>query len=635
MALPDAAGGREEQLLQRFADWDRKLGNHWGPWRREARQCFGFVDGSEQWEEAERLELEDNDRIAPVFNRIGRIIDAVSGAEIMDRQEVQYFPRTVGASAVNELFTKGADWIRDRCNADQEETEAFRDTFICGMGWTHTRMDYDEDPEGQIYVERVDPLEMALDASCRKANGEDARYLRRVKPMERTVFEELFPDFAPGGDRDLDYTSARLNDPRHRYEGDDEEPEVAGDDEVFVTEYQWFEHRRVIMVEDPDDGELVEMESDVFAAISEIAAEEFGERLQGVPQRRRVYYRAYVAGNTILNMDPETGDAEVMEEGSFTYKVITGKRARNKGIWYGLVRPTIDPQRWANQFMSQLLAILAASAKGGLMMEAGSVEDITDFERTWAKPGANSYFKIGALADRRVQPKPATEYPVGIERVMQISQDAIQDTTGVNMELLGLVGHEQAGVLEHQRKQAAYGILATFFDAFRRYRRGHGYLLLKFIQYLPDGYLVRITNDDGLAQYVPLVKQSDTVKFDVIVDEAPAGPNQKAATFGVIMQLMPYLKDIELPADFWAEVAKYVPLPTSLSTKMSQAILAGAQEEPDPRAEAAKDAEVAGRQAKARKDAAGAEKALADAAETRARIGVTFPPDQILLGEPA
>ncbi len=82
-----------------------------------------------------------------------------------------------------------------------------------------------------------------------------------------------------------------------------------------------------------------------------------------------------------------------MRDGEFTYKLITGKRDRNARCWYGLARPMEDPQRWANQFMSQLLAILAASTKGGMMLEADSVEDAKEFERSWAKPGANTYFR--------------------------------------------------------------------------------------------------------------------------------------------------------------------------------------------------------------------------------------------------
>lgn len=643
MEADTLAPDREGELLAKFASWDKAMDAHWSDWRKEARQCFAFVAG-DQWTPEDKAKLEDIERIAPVFNEVGPIIDAVSGAEIMDRQQVKYFPREVGDSGVNELLTDAANWIRDRCDADQEETESFKDNFICGMGWTETRLDYDEDPQGQIFIDRVDPLEMGIDPTSRKANGVGARYVRRDKRMARDEFEETWPDFAAGGPRSLDMSSVVVN-PRTRYERG-EVSDDADENEVFVTEYQWFEMHDIVVVEDPEDQELVELDRAAFDQL-QARATEVGVELKHVVQRRRVYYRAFVAGGQILNFDAERGDVEPLKAGEFTYKLITGKRDRNKGVWYGLARPMMDPQRWANQFMSQLLAILAASTKGGVLLAADAVEDIRQFEESWAKPASNTYVKPGRMGD--VQPKPATPYPQGLDRLIGLAQEAIRKTTGVNPEMLGLVDREQAGVLEHQRKQAAYGILAAFFDSFRRYRREHGRLLAKFISFLPDGYLIRIVGKNGTAKYVPLVKQSDTAKFDVIVDEAPAGPNQKAAIFGIIMQLMPYLKDADLPPEFWSEVAKYMPLPDSLTQAMSQAILQ--PDPPDPMAVAAGQADVAGKQAKAQKDAAGAEKDLADAAETRQRVagnaalaeaaagraalGVDFPPDQTSFGEPA
>lgn len=627
---PEVAGSREEQLLERFAKWDRQYGNHWGDWRTEARRLFGMVAGLEQWSAADKLKLEDQGRLAPVFNEMGPVIDAVSGAEIMDRQQVGYYPREVGDAGVNELYTKGADWLRDRCNADQEETEAFRDAFICGMGWTETRLDYEEDPQGKLYVERVDPLEMALDPSCRKACGEGARHLRRAKPMSREEFEETWPAFAADGNAP-EYARSRLNDPRHRYEGADDVAEEAQEDEVFVHEYQWFERKPVHMVEDPETSELQELSPEDFELLR-AAAEEQGLVLRSIQQTRRTYYRAFVAGGAILNLDPETGEPEALVAGEFTYKVITGKRDRNKRCWYGLARPMEDPQRWANQFMSQLLAILAASTKGGNILETDAVEDVNQFEESWAKPGGNTYVRPGGLG--KLQPKPATPYPAGLERLIGMAQEGIRRTTGVNPEMLGLVDREQAGVLEHQRKQAAYGILSAFFDAFRRYRRNQGGLLLKYIGLLPDGYLFRITGADGNAKYVPLIKRPDTVKFDVIVDEAPAGPNQVAAVFGIIMQLMPFLKDADLPAEFWAEVAMYLPLPEKLRQAMRSAIMQQNDEPPDPVAQAGAQAEIAEKEASAQQKQASAVKDLADAAATRAEVGVIFPPDQTAIGEP-
>lgn len=621
---------RAGELLAQFDKWDQRIATHWGAWRKEALELYAMVAGTDHWTAEDKALLEDTGRLAPVFNEMGPIIDAVSGAEIMDRQQVKYYPREVGDSGVNELYTKAADWVRDRCDADQEETESFRDTFICGMGWSGTRMDYDEDPDGQVMVERTDPLEMALDPSSRKANGSDARYIRRVKFLSEEAFEEAFPG-ATGDMHGPKGGKLAVNEPSEAYEGDGVADDEPAEGERAVREYQWYENRPVVVVQDPEDGETVDLQPEEFAKL-QAEALKLGVELEHVRQSRRVYYRAYVADGEILNLDPETGDAEVMEEGEFTYKLITGKRDRNKGIWYGLARPMKDPQRWANQFMSQLLAILAASTKGGNVLETDAVEDIKQFEGSWAAPGGNTYVRPGGLD--KIRQKPQTPYPAGLERLIGTAQEAIRKTTGVNPEMLGLVDREQAGVLEHQRKQAAYGILAAFFDSFRRYRRQHGRLLLKFFKYLPDGYLVRIVGDDGLAKYVPLTKLDDTAKFDVIVDEAPAGPNQKAATFGVLMQLMPMLKDADLPAEFWSEVAKYMPLPDSLTQAMSKAILASGQEEgPDPVQQAAMQAELAAKTASAQKDAAGAEKDLAEAAQTRAETGVVFPPDQQSFGE--
>src|SRR6185312_14295444 len=103
----------------------------------------------------------------------------------------------------------------------------------------------------------------------------------------------------------------------------------------------------------------------------------------------------------------------------------------------------------------------------------------------------------------------------------------IRDTTGINLELLGLVEKEQPGILEHQRKQAGMTVLAGLFDALRRYRKDQGRLLLWYIQsFLSDGRLVRIGGQEQ-ARYVPLVRQPGLVEYDVIVDDTPNSPNLK------------------------------------------------------------------------------------------------------------
>jgi hypothetical protein len=208
-------------------------------------------------------------------------------------------------------------------------------------------------------------------------------------------------------------------------------------------------------------------------------------------------------------------------------------------------------------------------------------------------------------------PKPQVPYPQGMDRLMEVANEAIPMTSGINLEILGMVDRDQAGVLEQQRKQAVYGILASFFDSIRRYRKLQGRLMLKYInKYVPEGTLVRIVPKDGTAQFVPLAKSPDTAEFDVIVDEAPMGPNQKQAIWAMFMQMFGMMKG-QMPPDIIAEFLRYAPFPATVAEKLSQAVQARAQ--PDP---AQQQLQVRGATAKVAGDEADARKKNAEAQRT-------------------
>jgi hypothetical protein len=238
-----------------------------------------------------------------------------------------------------------------------------------------------------------------------------------------------------------------------------------------------------------------------------------------------------------------------------------------------------DPQRWANKLYSQLLDVMRKSAQGGLLMEKSAVDDIQQFEQSYTGNGT-TWVQDGALANKRVQEKTPPAYPQGMDRLMEVAVSSIRDTTGINQEMLGLAGREQAGVLEHQRKQAAMGILAPFFDARTRYHHEQGKLLLQMMKlYISEGQLIRIVGKDGSPEYVPLVFKDDTIEYDVIVDEAPTSPNQKTAVFQLMMQLMPVMAEANLPTTWWQEFVTYSPFPASMSQKLNAALTQADEED--------------------------------------------------------
>ena len=116
-------------------------------------------------------------------------------------------PRRQGVVKKNELLTSAAKWFRQQCDAEDEESDAFRDLVVCGMGWTETRLDYEDNPEGDPKVDRVDPLEMVWDSGAKKRNLVDNRrlaHIRRNVPIDEA--RALCP-----GDTDRPFEDADYN----------------------------------------------------------------------------------------------------------------------------------------------------------------------------------------------------------------------------------------------------------------------------------------------------------------------------------------------------------------------------------------------------------------------------------------
>lgn len=573
-ALDDA------ELLSRLKAWFKESRDNTHDWRGDAQEDYAFVAG-DQWNEDDLAKLREQLRPVVTFNRVGPVIDAVSGMEVNNRQEVRYIPRTEGDGGVNELLTGAAQWVRDETDAEDEESDSFVDMLISGMGWTETRMDYDTDPDGMVVIERIDPLEMYWDVTSRRRNLDGARFVFRVKEMAWPEARAMFPDaedeqlHASWAKSVYDSDEAHDRESARQYaSGEVDEPRSKL---CRIVESQWFEREDYyrVVVTDPMSGEQKQLEASVseWKKYKERAAE-IGLPIEGTKQKRKVFKRAFI-GAEIL----ESGDAPCPY--GFSYRCMTGKRDRNKGTWYGLVRGMKDPQRWANKFFSNLMHTMASAGKG-IIAESDTFEDWRQAETDWARPDKIVKAKPGSVAGQKIMPKPPSQLPPGLDKLLEFSLLSIRDGTGVNTEMMGAADREQAGVLEYQRKQSAMTILASLFDSLRRYRKEQGRILLHFItEYMSDGRLIRIVGEEG-QQYVPLVRHDDTVKYDVIVDDAPASPNQKEATWAILGGLMPMLMKMPLPSELWAEIVKASPLPNSFAEKIDKMIREQAQQPPPP-----------------------------------------------------
>ena len=131
---------------------------HSSGWRKDARNWFDFYSG-EQWDAEDLAYLRSKMRPVITFNRAAIVVNAVAGAEIQNRPEMVYSPVEPGDVQPNNMLQSAGVWFREVSDGDFADSEAFLNSCICGMGWTETSIDYDEDVKGMPKDISVDPLE--------------------------------------------------------------------------------------------------------------------------------------------------------------------------------------------------------------------------------------------------------------------------------------------------------------------------------------------------------------------------------------------------------------------------------------------------------------------------------------------
>lgn len=598
----------ELTTFEKLKGWFRADWQSWSPWYPEATEDYGFYSG-EQWEAEDRAAMKAAAKPCVTFNRIGPSIDSVVGMEVSNRKEVTYLPRTTSSATQPgqidpmtgqptqqpvpggddqgpaELLTAAGQYCRDQCDAEDEESDAFLDTTICGVGWTETRVDYDDDPQGKIIVDRIDPMEMCADGRASKRNLTDARRIHRFREVDLKTAQQMFPGFEP---EELDASWARPiaagSDQPHDRELAREYASNRPSDgtpkrTVMIVHTRWYETQYTYRVAQ-SDGQVIDVDDDQIKVLRERAKKaDITLKVQRIG--KKVYRYAFL------------GASDVLEEGQdqcqygFAWNCITGKRDRNKKQWIGLVRAMRDPQRWANALLSSIMNSIMHSGKG-IMAERGAFEKPEQAEKDWTKADRITFLATGALSGQhpKIMPKTDSALPAGIGDMMQFAVSSIRDVTGINVEMLGTADSNQAAALDRQRKQAASMLLAPFFDGLRRYRKEQGRLMMHLIcDYLNDGRLIRIVGPD-YEGYAPLVIDPAVQEFDIIVDESPASPNQKEASWMILQQMLPVLLKQPLSTGAWGKLLKASPLPMAVvkdfTDQLEKDAEAQAQQGPSP-----------------------------------------------------
>src|SRR5687768_7170640 len=97
------AGASEEfkqEVLDAFRRRFKHAQSHWSSWRKEARDLYDLMAGH-QWDTEDEAKMREELRPMVTFNVAGKYIDAVTGLQINNRQDIRFFPRELGDAKAN------------------------------------------------------------------------------------------------------------------------------------------------------------------------------------------------------------------------------------------------------------------------------------------------------------------------------------------------------------------------------------------------------------------------------------------------------------------------------------------------------------------------------------------------------
>lgn len=513
------------------------------------------------------------------FNQVKPYVNAVKGFMAQNRRTVKYTARM----ETEPLQVKYSDYAnalkeycRDQANADQVETQQNGDMLINGYGAVETAMTYSDgyastDPNGQIIMGRLDPLMICWDAFAKATNLTDARRLFYQRDYELQEAMDLFDDQDPEhyatsqnddeNDKD-DYTYY----PRGGRYTKIKESSVEWSDEknqmVKVYFYQWYEYENYYRADNPINNLKNPISQAAAMAELEIIAQEaneraskegeldlftmepraeiltfdeqaktrlnevFGKYIEIYTYRRKVYYSAVLSGNHIF-----TKFKNPCQQG-FSVKFKTGDYDARQKIWIGMVNSMKDPVLYYNKALTELMFIIGAQSKGGVMVEQSAVEDIQKFEQQYAKTDATIVVQDGALSGGKIQDKTRPSMPTGYENIISLCDAAIPAVTGIDKTFLGSSENRQeTGILQARRIKQVQSALACYFDSETLYQKDQARLMLDLMRIWVqnnDGGVFGVIGENGKREYLKISEDKLVNEYDVSLEEASLSSEEKA-----------------------------------------------------------------------------------------------------------
>lgn len=560
------------------------------------------------------------------FQKIGQNVDAIVGFMAQNRRQAKYIARVNSAMGM-QLYSRNMNALyryhRDNMDADQLESRQDADLAVCGYGAIDTDLSYIVGrattlPNGEILMLRIDPMRLYWDPASKAPNVIDRRYCGYSSDYELKDALSLFQDskeedFEPIGQSETEDKAGYVFNPwgglYDKIKLDNTvEWAAKEEDMVRVYNHQWFEYETFYRAKNPIyDTNDIQL-ANIFRARFEIIrsglktyhpagldagdlfdfdplapqlifdgetkaklVKEFGDLINPVAFKRKCFYTAVISGEHVF-----TVFKNVSQQG-FSIKIKTGQYNERGKYWVGMVNSMIEPQKYYNKALTELMFTIAANSKGGVMVEEGAIEDIADFENKWAKTDAVIEVRDGAISGGKIQEKAKGQLSTGLEEIITLSEKSIYDN-GVDPAFVGQTNAQETGILFKRRIRQIISKMWWMADSNTLYQKEHARLCADLIRVWVQnntGEWVRITGPDGADQFAQLSEDMLAPEYDVDIQESPETPEDQEETAQLISGIGDkYLSvgDVARASALHSEAIQMLPLDGDIKNRLSRVL---------------------------------------------------------------
>jgi len=502
-----------------------------------------FYD-NEQWDEADKAEVEGRGQVALVYNVVSASVDWVTGTEKRARSDYKVLPRRKPDAKPAQRKTELLKYLADVNRTPFHRSRAFSDSVKVGLGWLEDGIT-DEPGEEPLYSRYENWRNVLWDSAATELSLEDGRYIFRSKWVDLDVATAMFPkrkailersaadsdSFAwldQYGDEAMDSIELSM----------EQESNSRGSDRITG-----FQRRRLRLIEawirlparaevlkgGSFDGELYDAQSRGHAA--EI---ESGEATIVTRPTLRMHVAIFCsAGMLWFSQSP-------YRHNRFPLTPIWAYRRGRDGMPYGMIRRLRDIQDDINKRASKALYILSTNK---VVLDDDTIPDgvsVEEFKEEASRPDAFLVKK----KDSFLQLAAERELPQYHLELMSRSIAMVQQASGVTDELLGRRTNATSGIAIQRRQEQGTMATAIYFDNYRLALQLQGEKQLANIeQFVSEQKAFRITNIRGNAEYVVVNDgdpENDIVrsKADYVISEEDWRATVRQAAAAELLDLL-------------------------------------------------------------------------------------------------